>query len=293
MTFINGKLQTKIDVLDRGLAYGDGLFETIACIDGRLHNWDLHWQRLNFGAQALAIELPDEQIILTQIKLELDHLSEPSDRVIKLIITRGQGGRGYTFPESQQCSVIISTHPWPERSVQDYQQGIEATICQTCLARQPSLAGIKHLNRLEQVLGRNEFRHTNFQEGIMFEYSESNSSYEKIIVEGTSSNLFFVHNDKLCTPEIDTCGVRGTIRAAILSLAAQIGIETQQGHYPLKLLKEATEMFFTNSVYGILPVASIIVSETEKWSFSNMKANDRIITSQLAEKINKALKRPV
>ncbi|MDX2506696.1 MAG: aminodeoxychorismate lyase [Gammaproteobacteria bacterium] len=299
MTLINGKQQTLIDVADRGLSYGDGLFETIAYVDGALHNWYLHWQRLKFGAQRLVIELPDELHILSQIDTELSSLSEPEllqnkqnmNRVIKVIVTRGQGGRGYLFPQPQNCTVIISAHPWPQRAMQDYTQGVHAMVCQTCLAIQPALAGIKHLNRLEQILGRNEFHHSDYQEGIMLacsdDCSENPSRQDPLMVEGTSSNLFFVYKGKLCTPKIHTCGVLGTIREAILLLAPQIGIAAQQGNYPLQQLREATEVFFTNSVYGILPIATITVHDDLQWRYTERK-----ITTQLAATINKALKRP-
>ena len=311
MTLVNGKQQTQIDVTDRGLAYGDGLFETIAYVQDSLHNWDLHWQRFKFGAHKLAIKLPEEAHLLKQIAAELNAsadvdseavLKSGTQRVIKVIITRGQGGRGYLSPQPQQSSVIVSVHPWPEKALQEYQQGIHATVCQTCLAKQPALAGIKHLNRLEQVLGRNEFHYSAFQEGIMLACSEPSPGQRvdgqradgqrvdrksALVVEGTSSNIFFVSNGQLLTPKIDTCGVRGTIREAILSLAPQLGIAVQQDDYFLQQLKGMSEVFFTNSVYGIVPVASITISNTSQWHYS-----DRTITTKIAAAINHSLQRP-
>lgn len=300
MSLINGKTQTQIDVTDRGLAYGDGLFETIAYVNGILDHWNLHWQRLSNGAQRLAIKLPEQQQLLKQINMELNASSEivsvhneqavpglTNNRIVKVIITRGQGSRGYVFPEHHHCSVIVSVHAWPDRPGHDYEQGIRAIVCQTCLARQPALAGIKHLNRLEQVLGRNEFNAENFQEGIMLSCTDGDVRQDALIVEGTSSNLFFVLNGKLCTAKIDSCGVLGTIRQAVISLALKAGIEILEDDYPLMRLAQAAEVFFSNSIYGIVPVASITVSDALQWHYT-----DRIITSQLAADINKALMRP-
>ena len=296
--------QDCIDINDRGLAYGDGVFETIASIGGVLHNWDLHWQRLQSGTRRLAIDLPEEHYFLERINHKLIQQADQksllsANRVIKIIVTRGQGGRGYLYPEPHKPTIIISVHAWPERAIADYHLGIRATLCQTCLAKQPALAGIKHLNRLEQVLARNEFSSSHFQEGIMLACSDKplthTISMDSLIIEGTSSNLFFVNNGCLLTPVIDTCGVQGTIRQAVLALAEQKGIPTEENHFVLGDLKNASEVFFTNSIFGILPVASITVSNDVEWYFDLQNAagkSQHNLSSPLAMTINKALNRP-
>ncbi len=274
-----------IAVNDRGLAYGDGLFETIAVIDGKLKAWALHWQRLSMGAERLSIILPAEQYLLDSIASRLD--ASLTDCVLKIIITRGSGGRGYLYPDKAEPNIIITVHSWPERSDSDYSRGIKVVLCQTCLAKQPALAGIKHLNRLEQVLGRNEFAHTDYAEGVMLACSDHDVVMDSLLIEGTSSNLFFVINGSLMTPNLDCCGVQGTLRQSLLQHAQQLNIPVQQGYYPLSVLKNASEVFFTNSIYGIVPVASIKIDTAQLWSY-----NDRKIATQLALKINSALKRP-
>lgn len=282
-----------ISVNDRGLAYGDGLFETIAIINNHLINWELHWQRLCFGADRLSMALPAEQVLLDLIaqkrkQSKSEQGFSASEAVLKIIITRGSGGRGYLFPEVSKPVIIIMSHDWPERNDSDYTSGIRAVVCQTCLAEQPALAGIKHLNRLEQVLGRNEFAQTDFAEGIMLACSDNDSIKASRLIEGTSSNLFFVLKDSLLTPKVDTCGVRGTTRQAVLSYAEQLSIPVEQGHYPLSELKQASEVFFTNSIYGIVPVASISIDADTVWLYK-----ERQISSQLAMAINTELHRPV
>ena len=280
-----------IDSADRGLAYGDGLFETIACIYGKLHNWPLHWQRFSLGAERLKLSLPPEPLLLEAIEKKLQQVDALDDnKVVKIIISRGSGGRGYQFPEPSQSSVIISIHDWPQRSASDYSIGIMVKVCQTCLAQQPLLSGIKHLNRLEQVMAVNELS-SHYQECIMLACDEQSDNLDSRVIEATSSNLFFVKNDQLYTPEIDTCGVQGTIRKAVLLLAEEMDISLQQGHYTLHDLLDAEEIFFTNSIFGIVPAASLRVSENIHWSYRRTIA--KTITAGLSAVINKELERPV
>ncbi|NOQ79526.1 MAG: aminodeoxychorismate lyase [Gammaproteobacteria bacterium] len=297
-----------IDVNDRGLTYGDGIFETIAYVNGELHNWHLHWQRLCSGAERLSLSIPDEVIFLNKINLKLlqnndldsDSLDsenlnsenlDSAKKVIKIIITRGKGGRGYQFPQQAQTSVIISVHHWPERSIDDYKKGIRVKVCQTCLAQQPVLAGIKHLNRLEQVLARNEFNGNDYHDGIMLACSDESSQLHSRVIEATSSNLFFVKNGQLFTPKIDTCGVQGTIRQEIFQRAKKMSISIEEGHYTLSELSDASDVFFSNSIFGIVPVASITCSDNTQWFYSQQ--NKQRISAALSSKINKALSRPV
>jgi 4-amino-4-deoxychorismate lyase len=298
----NVKLPHTVDIGDRGLAYGDGLFETIAYVNGALNHWKLHWQRLQSGAQRLAINLPAEHFLLEQINLEITQslsLKRTANnaskkalskaKVIKIIITRGKGGRGYLFPEQPVSTIIVSVHPWPDRDIKDYQHGINATICHTCLAQQPALAGIKHLNRLEQVLARNEIDSGHYQDGIMLACSSS------MMIEGTSSNLFFVINDRLLTSVIDTCGVQGTMRQAILTRARQMDIPVEEGCYSLKKLESASDVFLTNSIYGIVPVASVSNANEQELLFDsqNMQSTQHsLIPARLSKIFNKQLNRP-
>ncbi len=277
-----------LDITDRGLAYGDGLFETIALINGQLHHWKLHWQRMISGCKKLALNLPDETQLLEQIQQQLNTQKVVSNGVIKLILTRGSGGRGYLFPENQDENLIISYHQWPERSVDDYVNGINTIVCKTTLALHPLLSGIKHLNRLEQVLARNEFDNKKYQEGIMLSHTEQGRHF---VIEGCSSNLFFVLNSKLCTPKLNNCGVLGTMRQAIIDFGLENPLFlVQEDNFELHQLEQATEVFFTNSIYGILPVASISYrtkEQLQQWFY-----NERTIIRSLANQFNTQLQRP-
>ena len=284
----NNNQSNTIDISDRGLAYGDGIFETIAVIDGQLQHWKLHWLRLVMGAERLSLNLPQENEILVQIQQRLSDKQSSLNGVIKLILTRGSGGRGYLFPENQCENLMISYHQWPERKTDAYVNGIDAIVCKTALAKQPALSGIKHLNRLEQVLARNEFDNEKYQEGIMLSCSEQRSS---LVVEGCSSNLFFVLNATLCTPKIDDCGVLGTMRQSIIDFGLENPLFTvQEDNYDLQQVEQATEVFFTNSIYGILPISSISYrskQELQQWFYK-----DRTFSRSLARQFNKQLQRP-
>ena len=290
MTWINGQFKASLPVSDRGLAYGDGIFETIACINQKLHLWSRHWQRLQQGAKQLDLELPEQQSLLNWIERALTEKNNLPEAVVKIIITRGSGGRGYKSPEQPQPRTIITVHPWPEHNDNDYQQGISAMVCQTCLAPQPSLAGIKHLNRLEQVLAAQELSASNSREGLMLECApaDNDKPAKKIVTEGVSSNLFFVSRGQLFTPEITYSGVNGTIRSELLERAQALGIPLTPGRYELQDVLNADEVFFTNSIFGILPVSRIIYQQGQK----SRHYQQRDVSMQLAKSLNPELQRP-
>ena len=290
MTWINGQLQTLLPVSDRGLVYGDGIFETIACINQKLHLWFRHWQRLQQGAKQLLLELPEQQTLLNWIEQALAERSNPPLAVVKIIITRGSGGRGYKSPEQPQPRTIITIHPWPEHNDNDYQQGISVMLCRTCLAPQPALAGIKHLNRLEQVLAAQELSANNCREGLMLECAPAGNdkTAKKIVIEGVSSNLFFVTRGQLFTPEIIYSGVNGTIRSELLERVQVLGIPLATGRYELQEVLNADEVFFSNSIFGILPVGRIIYQHGR----NSRHYQQRDVTLQLARSLNPELQRP-
>ncbi len=286
-----------IDVSDRGLNYGDGLFETIAYVDGQLHNWDLHWQRLLSGAQRLLLSIPDKDFLAHEIALKVQPIAihhSHSSRVIKIIITRGSGGRGYHAEDGAQSTLLITVHPWPERSESDYTRGIHVKVCQTCLAQQTALAGIKHLNRLEQVLAASELNNTGFDDGLMLacNYHPLEKEQRKLI-EAVSANVFWVKNNRLYTPLIDRCGVDGTIRQQIMALTKKLSIDFEQSHVTLQQLSDASEVFLSNSIFGIVPVASISIRDGLCWTFRQQaELAYPSIASRFSAIINHVLKRP-
>lgn len=244
--YLNGRLAdvNGLSILDRGLAYGDGVFETIRVTRNGPVLMSYHLQRLNDGLKTLAIRLDWSSLIA-----ELDEypgFHEPG--IVKLIITRGQGSRGYSCEQVSNPSRILTTHPEPDYPVCYYEQGVSLYPCKTKLSGNPLLAGIKHLNRLEQVLARQEWQGQQFQEGLMLDQRGN-------VVEGVFSNLFVVRNGLLLTPRLDQCGVFGVMRRWLLEQFSNTGYNVIESELSRDEFLNADERFYCNSVYGVWPVS--------------------------------------
>lgn len=232
---------------DRGLAYGDGVFETMAMIDGQIRFFPKHLERLLNGCQRLGIEPPDR----TQILEDVSRLSTGESRcVAKIIVTRGAGGRGYRPARDAESTRLVGIHPWPDYPVTNYREGIIVRLCETRLAENPLLAGIKHLNRLEQVMARNEWDDDRVAEGLMLDVTGR-------VVSGTMTNLFSVRGDTLSTPSLRRCGVAGVMRNVVMDLAVREGIEVVETDVSPEQLLGSDEVFVTNAILGIWPVREI------------------------------------
>ncbi len=245
--------QQFIDTLpltDRAIHYGDGLFETIAIKNNKPELLDDHLIRLSEGCQCL--QFP--RISFTHLKLEIQTLLNKvpqKQAILKIILTRGSGGRGYAPPKDPKPRIILGIYPWPEHYTGLDQLGINVFLCKTKLAYNQKLARIKHLNRLEQVLARLEFSAEEYQEGLMFAENET-------VIEGTMSNLFIVKDNNLLTPNLDSCGVAGIMRKRILHMALSLGFNCEEGQINKDMLLSADEVFLCNSIIKIWPVVRIM-----------------------------------
>jgi 4-amino-4-deoxychorismate lyase len=242
--WINGRPATGLPLDDRGLHYGDGLFETMAIHQGHCPWFERHYQRLRLGCEQLDIPLPDAALLLN----EVNQAAAGQDRaVLKLILTTGSGGRGYRRPVELQPRRILLRSAWPDYPVTHWQQGVAVRLCRMRLSSNPGLAGSKHLNRLEQVLARNEWQDDRYAEGLMRDQTDH-------LVDGTMSNLFIVQRGVLATPVIDNCGVNGVMRRRVLELATELGIETAPMPISLAMLEQAEEIMLSNALIGLWPV---------------------------------------
>lgn len=244
---INGELSDTIAVSDRGLQYGDGLFETLAVYEGVCEFWDRHMQRLSRGCERLRIPAPD----LDLLKGEAAKLIEGQARaVLKIIITRGSGEFGYQLPPSPQPTRVLQLSDWRMHPADYADSGVRLRFCHQRLNRNTALAGIKHLNRLEQVLARSEWNEPDIAEGLMLDELGQ-------VIEGTFTNLFLVKDGKLITPRLDHCGVAGILRAVIMDITPSCKVEcSEQAVMPEHVLN-ADELFVTNSLIGIWPVRGL------------------------------------
>ncbi len=242
---IDGEPATGLPLDDRGLAYGDGLFETILVHAGRAVWWPEHLQRLHGGAGRLGIIPPANALWDADLTRLLGSSPQTGQLIVKLILTRGGGARGYGLAAGQAPRRIALRLPAPRLDSRWRSEGIRVRWCETRLAMQPRLAGIKHLNRLEQVLARADWDDEDVMEGLL------RDTHGEVIC-ATAANLFAVIGGRLLTPSLQHSGVAGTCRAHLLkecqALIASIS--------PAQLLA-AEELFVCSSVRGILPVAAL------------------------------------
>ncbi|WP_342243019.1 aminodeoxychorismate lyase [Pseudomonas sp. OTU5201] len=244
--WVDGHPAESLSIKDRGLAYGDGLFETIAVRAGRPPLLEYHMARLSEGCRRLGIPL-DFQLMRTELLAFSAGLGEG---VAKLIITRGEGLRGYAPPPVALPRRILQSAPFPSYPEGYWEQGVQLFSCATRLAEQPLLAGLKHLNRLEQVLARAEWQGGEFAEGLMRDQSGR-------VIEGVFSNLFMARDGVLITADLGRCGVAGVMRAALLDGARAAGVEVEVRDIPFDEFLRADEVFLCNSLFGIWPVRSV------------------------------------
>jgi len=241
---INGELSGHAPASDRGLHYGDGVFETVAVIRGQPRLWQGHMDRLAVGCRSLGLPEIPQAVLLREVQTVS---AGPATCVVKIILTRGSGGRGYRPPGKPAPNRIVAAYPFPDGTEDEALFGVQTRICDLRLALQPALAGIKHLNRLEQVLAAAELAQNGAKEGILLDS-------EDFVISALSGNLFLVAGDRLLTPRMDRCGVRGVMRAAILQAFKQ---NCEQRRITLDMLPEADEVFYCNSVRGVVPIRSI------------------------------------
>ncbi len=228
---------------NRGLQYGDGLFETILVHNRHLWLGDLHWQRLQLGAERLLMHVA-QQDVDSLVKRALQQAPEEGWCVLKVIATRAPSGRGYGF---QDAGTDLQVSLWPAPAWPERPACITAGVAVTRLATQPRLAGIKHLNRLEQVLARAEASADTYPELLMRDEAGH-------FVEAVASNLFVVLEGTLCTPPLSGCGVAGVARDFLMQ-----SVPVRERTITLEDLAHADEVFLTNSVRGVTRITSVQV----------------------------------
>lgn len=244
---VNGIARDSIPALDRAVQYGDGLFETVRVRGARPEFLARHLKRLGSGCQRLRFPaIPWASLVQEVTELA----GQAPDAVLKIILTRGQGERGYRFEPDQDATRLLTLSPLPEWPADIARHGIRVTICDTRLCVQPVLAGIKHLNRLEQVLARAEWDNPGIHEGLMLDHTDH-------VIEGTMSNVFLACEGTLVTPTLTACGVAGIMRSVVLDLARQFDLPTEIRPVTLQQVRNASEIFVCNSLIGIWPVRVI------------------------------------
>jgi 4-amino-4-deoxychorismate lyase len=263
-TLINGQFSEQISVHDRGLLYGDGCFETIRLSQSIPVLLDLHLNRLQTSLVQLGIAV-DMSVLNVELQQLID--CSPADGILKIIVTRGIGGRGYrpytnstsTNTTKNTSTRILQYFPFPADYLDNVVQGIAVTVCKHRLSISNSIAGMKHLNRLDQVLASREVS-APFEEGLCLDQSQN-------VIEGTRSNLLVVIKDRLITPDLTHAGVRGVMLQYLSERFAEQGERIEQRLISLNDLARATEIFLCNSVFGVWPVIKLVENDSVmRWS---------------------------
>lgn len=249
-TLINDQYCDQIPVSDRGFQYGDGVFETIGILNNRPLFWGEHIKRLHKGCQRLGISPPpDAKVLLSQVQALCDNHPH-SSAIIKIFITRGQGLRGYQFSRGNAPTRVVTIHHWSGFDTNLVHNGILARICETRLSMNSALAGIKHMNRLENILARAEWNNSDVKEGIMLDTQGH-------VIEGVMSNIFIIHNNCILTPDLSQSGVTGIMRQVVLQLLEEMAMKIRITSISLDQLLESDEIFCCNSLMPIWPIKKI------------------------------------
>lgn len=252
---INGIIGNTVSVNDRGLNYGDGLFETlvvrraVGAAEPRAEFYELHLNRLRNGCELLDINF-NEDIVKHEIT-ELLRLRRNVDSILKIVITRGESSRGYSYDKNIAATRIISLSNIVSDHRRQRHTGIKTRICDTRVSINPALAGLKHLNRLENVIARAEWSDSTIAEGILLDT-------EGRLIEGTMSNIFLIENDKIYTADLKRCGVAGIIRKVIIDdIAKEFELPVLVTDIFPEMIETADEIFICNSLIGIWPVSAV------------------------------------
>jgi 4-amino-4-deoxychorismate lyase len=243
---VNGEPGGLLHPLDRGLQYGDGLFETVAIAGGRARFLDWHLERLADGARRLAFPQPD----IAGLRADIARATTESSAVIKLVLTRGIGERGYRPPRNAEPTRVVAAFAWPHWPASAQDRGVRLGWCRTRLGRNRALAGVKHLNRLEQVLARAEWEDDAMDEGLMQDDRGQ-------VIGATQANLFARIDGAWATPRLDECGVAGVMRRAFRQWSAARGVPVAERAISESDVAHAEALILTNALIGAWPVREL------------------------------------
>jgi 4-amino-4-deoxychorismate lyase len=261
MSWVNGLPSDQVPCMDRGLQYGDGLFETIACIDGQPCWLAWHLRRLRRGCERLGIGFHDFEALGTEIMVRA---AGTGRCILKLILTRGNASRrGYRPAGDETPTRILSRHAWPAAHSSGSNADFPVAISGVRLGINPQLAGLKHLNRLEQVLAQQELCGTGQEEALMLSSAGD-------VIGGSMSNLFLADEAGLSTPSLDDCGVAGVMRELVCEAASRHGRPVRIRRIQAAELGRAREAFITNVRWGVRSISELAGRTLEQRSHAQI-----------------------
>lgn len=247
-TWVDGHRADTLPADDRGLHYGDGLFETLIVRAGRVRFLDAHLARLASGCERLGIGFD----AITELRAEIAAAVAlaPAEGVLKIIVTRGSAiRRGYAPSGSETARRVLTS--WPASAVAaTLAEGVDLFVSSHRLAANPALAGIKHLSRIGNVMAAAEAAKAACFDAVLLDSAGR-------VISGAMSNLFIVRAGRILTPRLDQCGVAGVMRAVALRECAVLGIDIAETSLALEDLYAADEVFITNVRIGVVPVRCV------------------------------------
>ena len=236
---------SSVDLQDRGLHYGDGVFETLLLHNGEIKYWNEHFDRLSFSADKLHIACPKKSWIEQQLKL---YIELNRTLILKIILNRGNGGRGLLLPEDGTPNIVMLKYDY---KLPDIYQPVNTIISEIALPLNSNLAGLKHTNRLDYILAIERLKkHPAANEAILCDT-------DGFLVEGLVNNLFFIRRNEVYTPALDQSGVDGIMRNLIIKKLNEDAIEVHINRFTVQKLIDSDECFMCNSVQGIRPITRI------------------------------------
>ena len=268
-SLINGQRAERISIRDRGLQYGDGCFETVRILSNKPILWSAHLKRLKNACKTLHLSVNFELLKGEITQLLQDN--KTADVILKITVTRGEGGRGYKPPEHANCTRIIQLIDYVAA---DTRTGARVVVCQHRLSSNSLLGGIKHLNRLDQVIASAQIP-ADFDEGLCLDEQGS-------VIEGCRSNLLLAIDNQLVTPDLSKSGVEGVMLNHLIDEFQVQGTGVLRKTISLRELKKASEIFLCNSVFGIWPVAEI---ENEDWRMNREKRHFSAAALEIQNKL--------
>lgn len=254
---VNGKPNQCVSALDRGMLYGHTVFETVGIVNGSPVLLAEHLDRLNKGCERLDLPISIPQIE-SELSTLIEHIEAKQNFVARITISMGEGGRGYLTPEDKRATRILSLHGYPAHSRHLAFEGVRLGLSDVKLGAQPMLAGIKHGNRLEQIIARSRWER-DWNEALLCDQNG-------YVIEGTQSNVIIVKNRVAFTPIIDACGVEGVIKSWALLRLKELGVSCQSVRLSVQDVTEADEVFLTNSIIGVWPVKHFLEREYRVFS---------------------------
>jgi 4-amino-4-deoxychorismate lyase len=268
-SLINGQRAERISIRDRGFQYGDGCFETVRVLSNKPILWSAHLKRLKNACKTLQLSVNFELLKSEITQLLQDN--KTADVILKITVTRGEGGRGYKPPEHANCTRIIQLIDYVAA---DTRTGARVVVCQHRLSSNSLLGGIKHLNRLDQVIASAQIP-ADFDEGLCLDEQGS-------VIEGCRSNLLLAIDNQLVTPDLGKSGVEGVMLNYLIDKFKVLDTRVLRKTISLRELKTASEIFLCNSVFGIWPVAEI---ENEDWRMNREKRHFSAAALEIQNKL--------